>query len=125
MKVRNNFVSNSSSTSFVILFHKDACASVEGFSLSVRSFLDMIENCSTRYCDETEIRCLDKDELILRYKNYEWADQNDKNVLDQLIDSDGFEAASFCISNHNPVLRDLLLFLNHYNAVRIINEQDE
>lgn len=123
MKNRCYFVSNSSSTSFIILYDKSNVANADGFSLTVDKFLNSIDIFSSHYSDETEIISFDKKEIIDRLENYEYADEVDKEIVEKLKQSSK-NAAYFSISNHHSILKDLFNFLKYHNVIEVIDERD-
>ena len=83
MKIRNSFVSNSSSSSFVVMYNGDAklslClpgASEPCLELSVEEFMDMLDECGGWRCESSGVRAVGIDEVCRRLASdsYCWTD---------------------------------------------------
>ena len=113
MKVRNGFVSNSSSSSFILVVSTpnicNHCGRGDG------NVLDMMTNYlqSGNAWAEDEIICLGKEEVIEQFKNYyfDYDDSDNKTQIInkiQAIDETKNQIAYITISRHNNYLIDLI-----------------
>ena len=108
MKAREGFVSNSSSTSFIVAV-KDEPEKCPRCGRGDPDILDLIESRSNYSCDnEVDARGFDgiKEDL----QDWFWGDDNkQKEVLKKAEEYDGkegWELASISISYHDELLRD-------------------
>lgn len=127
MKIRSNFVSNSSSSSFIIQFNDiEKEIVVAGQTFSIKDFFDSIEmeECRDRSC-ETEMHEItynedDKESLISTLDNYiTWSNEDDKESLIKLkndVKKSNDIFARFDISYHNKALNFIFNLLKEYKA---------
>jgi len=104
MKVRDGFVSNSSSSSFIIAFKSHTCPTCKR---SNDQFLKVLEYCEeTDHYSATQIYSKNREETIKAIKANHYLDDDQKNDLINkinLLDSD-YDVISFKISQHNTAV---------------------
>lgn len=139
MKIRSNFVSNSSSTSYIIEFDDiDKIVSIAGEMFSMSDFFEAIT--SNMYDSETEMHeCTYEDSedanlLIERLNSMiKWADEANEKDKQKLIElkndilskKNGKYFARFDINYHNKALNFLFKLLKKYElfTVRLSSEE--
>lgn len=130
MKIRSNYVSNSSSSSFIIEFgNREDNVTISGEEISMQDFLDAFYP----NCFETEIKEItddreDKKELIKVIDEYiNWSSDEDKNKLTELkkdIQTSEKTFARFDISYHNKALNFMFRLLYKYKMFEIRYETE-
>ena len=116
MKIRQGFVSNSSSTSFVVAYKRKDRA--EGFCKAV-DLNDFIEKMAVadRYSEETDVIAYGKKDVtnyINRKENLDWRSDSSKKELEESLqkieemDETVWEFLCFDLSYHNDVARSIL-----------------
>ena len=104
MKIRSGFVSNSSSSSFIIAVGEpNKC---EHCGRSDIDIIDMINNMSGGY-EETEIEAVGKDNVLKHAADW-WCDDIFKQLKQKIQDYKGDRIYLISISNHNQILLDLI-----------------
>lgn len=138
MKIRSSFVSNSSSSSYIIEF-EDLFKTIRiaGEEISVKDFFDAIQ--SNQYDQETEMHeCTyydsdDNDDLIERIDSkLEWAEDEYKvNLIELKKDIDANRDnkktyfARFDLSYHNHALNFLFRLLKKYELFTVRDSSEE
>jgi len=121
VKIRTNFISNSSSTSYIIAIGPESKCPSCG-----RSDIDIVRliECAKSYnYEETEIKATGKKE-VLDYINDGWYDSEtkDKMLLKVREVDDNKDIVLLSISYHNPVLNSIIQ--NSKNII-ILNSQGD
>lgn len=129
MKIRSNYVSNSSSSSFIVEFDDIVkVIRVAGEEISINDFFDSITNASFTSSDsEMHEITYDEDDRndLLEYIDQliEWASDEDKLKLNELkLDikkSKDKIYSRFDIDCHDKVLNFILKILSKYGALKI------
>ena len=103
MKTRIGFVSNSSSSSFILAIgDKEKCPHCGRSDVDI---IDMIEN--SRYDDDTQIEAVGKDNVLKNIVD-NWSDETCKDLTKKINDFKGDQLYLVSISNHNQTLLDLI-----------------
>ena len=116
MKVRNGFVSNSSSSSFVIVYDNidDNCPFCNRNS---KVMIDVFFNhVATEPYGKTEIHAQNPDEIIKYFEKCKWTDDEDKKVIIEAMEkakNDNCRAIYMDISYHDSTTDELLKVLPH------------
>lgn len=130
MKIRSNYVSNSSSSSYIIQFEGyESNVIIAGEEFSIHDFFNYIDSCCS-FNSETEMHEItydddDRNELI-EYVDYQlqWAEDETKQKLIDLkkdIKNKDLQFARFDISNHDKAGNFLLKLLQKYGLFTIRN----
>ena len=106
MKIRNGFVSNSSSSSFIVAYKNEeeaeTCVTCGKKAIPFRLIREKIQESTN---SDTEWRTDDYEELVERIK--EWKDEElDKKL--QVLKGLGFSFAMFDISYHDNLMNSLV-----------------
>lgn len=133
MKVRSGYVSNSSSSSFIIAYKEDAELKLgrSGKSITMRDFIDAVER-STRdwSSDETQLVAYGEENVVEREQE-RWSYDDSKEMLDGLgkfIEKHrkkGVEFATVKISYHDKFTRTLYDAFKESKKLIEYNEQEE
>lgn len=123
MKIRNGYVSNSSSSSFIIAYSEGAIAETQGFKLSVEKFLRYIHGISTSwYSDCTEIKSEGK-ENVCDYIKENWYD-DEQNYIEIIRNNTKNNIVYLQISYRDELIKDLFDFLVENKSIEIIYRDD-
>lgn len=136
MKIRSNYVSNSSSSSFIVEFKElEEIITIAGEQISVMDFFDAIESYSNSYTEETRMnkKAIDeesKEDLIETIdKTIEWVEDEDKECLITLKkDIENCPEKSFAhfnLSYHDKALNFLFKLLCKYGLFKIRYSNEE
>lgn len=125
MKIRNGFVSNSSSSSFIILYNNGASVKFKDFEWSVDDLLDYVENISHDWSSEcTQLKAVGKD-LTIEFIKDRWCDSEyNQKLVDIITKSKKDSAAVLNISYHDPITMKLFNLLKGRNKITVIDEGD-
>lgn len=131
MKIRSNYVSNSSSSSFIVEFKdREQVIRIAGEEISVQDFFDAFNSVHNF---ETEIREItddneDKENLIKSIDGFiEWSEDEEKCKLIELkkdIQSSDNLFARFDISYHDKVMNFLFRLLCKYEMFNLRYETE-
>ena len=126
MKTRNGFVSNSSSSSFVIAIRKDV-NKCEHCGRSDPNLIDLIDT-SDSY--KTEVRARGFDDVMseMEYRT-EWNFQKEVvekyiSELDKYSDPDKWFVAEITISYHDEMFNNLLTELEERDSVVVVYKEE-
>jgi len=127
MKIRNGFVSNSSSSSFIVAVKKgEKCPSC---GRGDPNFLDLVEQIGVRAdYEETGLRTRGAQEIQNRWKSGgfhsddEWSSKEYKNILNLIKEAEnkGYEVAEITISNHDSATNDLMMELRERKSLVVL-----
>jgi hypothetical protein len=104
MKIRTGFISNSSSSSFIIAYKKErnVCSRC---GRSDPNIIQILREMNSKY-EDTELRIEGKKEVI-EYIKENWSNETEK-VIKKIENTKNMEIALIYISYHDTVLRKLL-----------------
>lgn len=117
MKIRSGFVSNSSSSSFIVAVNK--VAECPHCKRSDSNFLDFVERIGDiTDCECTRINARGADAVIEWWRNL----GGDDELVDKIksIEASGREVGAFCISYHDNITNDEWYKQRHTGAVEKI-----
>ena len=113
MKIRSGFVSNSSSSSFIIAVgNPEKC---EHCGRSDVDIIDMINNMSDGY-EETEVEAVGKDNILKHIAEW-WSDDTLAKLKQKIQDFKGDRMYLISVSNHNKILLDLIQTNKNINII--------
>ena len=112
MKIRSGYVSNSSSSSFVVQYSlKKKLRLAKGISIDFRDFLDLVERCRRDWCsDETEIDAEGRDQVEAKLQNDEWTRDRYAGVIEKLkhVDVKKNDVVKLDIAYSDKIIKTLL-----------------
>lgn len=129
MKIRLGFVSNSSSTSFTIIYNLSDVVKLEAngknvLTMTVNDFFDgIVERSSNSSGDSTEITAVGKENVRDYYKEQSrWNDENALNDFDSFVEDikDNETVSVVKINYHDEFARkifDMFLATGHFRAL--------
>ena len=140
MKIRNNYVSNSSSTSFIVEYKDNKqTIKIAGSEFSIQDFFDTINSfCNSSYISSTEMYEVgidreDKENILKYLNNYnlEYFEDRDKENISELkndieknLENHEKNFARFELSYHNKALWFLLNLFCKYELFKIRNKTE-
>jgi len=125
MKIRENLVSNSSSTSFIIAMSKKMLAPCKHCGFAPPNLLNQLEESSV-YNDNNSVDAKGMEAVeksVGQYFGDDWSNPREKeNILEQLnkYKNSDKEVAYISISNHDETLNSLLNCLVQRDDIEII-----
>ena len=125
MKIRSNYVSNSSSSSYIIVYDEDASIKMKDFEWSVQDLIDYIENISHDWSSEcTQIKAIGKESSIEFIKDRWSDDEYSREIIKKIEKSKKNGAAILNISYHDPVTKKLFDWLKNRKKIKLITEEE-
>ena len=123
MKNRNGFVSNSSSTSFIVALKKTNipcpyCGRKDP------GLLDLIERAEGHNDDDTHVITSTTVETLDGIMESEFVSQEVKNKVKEYEHKSDWEVVQFCISYHEDALRDILDSLDKSGSAIILDSNE-
>ena len=125
MKIRSNYVSNSSSSSYIIVYDEDASIKMKDFEWYVQDFIDYMENISHDWSSEcTQVKAIGKESSIEFIKDRWSDDEYYREIIKKIEKSKKNGAAVLNISYHDPVTKKLFDWLKSRKKIEVINEEE-
>ena len=125
MKIRNGFVSNSSSSSFIIAVKK-LSTPCKCCGRKDPDILDVLENQSSYSCDN-EVRARGVDIISSLKERKDWMVPTEYNLVvekvKEFLANDEYEVADISISNHSSYLNDMIEEAQSNGIVVIIKKE--
>lgn len=122
MKLRNGFVSNSSSSSFIIAFKDkaDVCAHCGRGDAPIKQIKDMIENSEN---DDNKWSADGYDAVVSKIHEWYGKDERTKELVEKINQhaENGYNVAMFSVSYHNETIEPLI---NNNKSIVIIDKGD-
>ena len=134
MKIRKGFISNSSSSSFIVIYNNQDHA--KGKLCKKIDLYDLIENAerADSYCEDTEIKFHSKKKILSELKDMtkrDYFDEISKKELEEIIeqiksvDINIQECLYFDLSYHSRIVRDIIDIMVEEGDVNILQKEDQ
>ena len=121
MKIRNGYVSNSSSSSFIISYKRGDGIKIKGLEFSVEQFIQMVNQFPYCRSDSTRVFHYNK-EQILDYRK-DWYSEEQYERLRDLLKEE-VEYIQLIISYHDKFTYKLMKFLQDRKKLKILEESE-
>lgn len=121
MKIRNGYVSNSSSSSFIISYKRGEGIKIKGLEFSVEQFIQMVNQFPYCRSDSTRVFHYNKKQ-ILDYRK-DWYSEEQYERLRDLMKEE-VEYIQLIISYHDKFTYKLMKFLQDRKKLKILEESE-
>ena len=121
MKVRAGYVSNSSSSSFILAWNNGGAVCASNFKMNMDKFLRYIDSLSNYSCEATQVENSTKYGVIQHLEENDWEDK------DQIIKKlEKYDNACFIRINYDDEMtRDLLQWMKDNGVVDVILDYND
>lgn len=121
MKYRKGYVSNSSSSSFILAWNEGKEAVAENFRMNMHKFLMYISNMSNYSSDATQIENSTQYGVIQHIEENDWKDK--ETLIEKIKKYD--DACYIRVNYDDEMTRDLLEWMKKSGAVDVIVGYDD
>lgn len=121
MKYRNGYVSNSSSSSFILAWNEGKEVVAENFKMNMQKFLKYVENLPNYSSDSTHVENSTRHGVIKHIEEYDWEDKD--KIIEEINQYD--DACYICINYDDEMTRDLLEWMKNSGIVNVIVGYDD
>ena len=116
-----NYVSNSSSSSYIISYNEGACFQSNGLKITVEKFINHIESNSNWDSECTEIKAKGKELVCKAIK--EWWYDDKQNFADKVLEIKEDNVVYLQISYRDELIQDLFTLFTKNDVIKVFYDE--